>query len=291
MPNARCSRSWRGLKILSELRNTVPKPARAAVNHLLTLAWRLRVALGPPVDLDASERLTVVLVSYLRPANMERIVRAALKCKFVNKIVVQNNNPEIDIHDWIRVSDDRLRVVNSPVRHGAGSRWFVAREEKAAYYLAIDDDVFLFPGQIARLFSNLLGDPAVPHGVHGVLTGKSGRQTHVARREATVDILHQLYLATADHVRRYHEILATLERDAPAARAVANHFGDDVIISHCGDGAPRIHNVGFIPRCSTSHRKGIALNQLDEFSADRGTLYRTLREIVAGARVTDHGSF
>jgi hypothetical protein len=279
------------LKRVPELRNAVAKPAREAVNYLWTLGWRLRVAFGPPVDLDASERLTVVLVSYLRPANMERIVRAALKCKFVNKIVVQNNNPEIDIRDWIGVSDDRLRIVNSPVRRGAGSRWFVAREENEAYYLAIDDDVFLFPGQIARLFSNLLNDPDVPHGVHGILTGKSRRQTHVARREATVDILHQLYLATGDHVRRYHEILATLERDAPDARAIADHFGDDVIISNCGNGAPRIHNVGFVPRCASSHRRGIALNQLDEFTVDRGTLHRKLREVVPGARATSHGTF
>jgi hypothetical protein len=261
---------------LSEPGSAIGNTFRATVNRLLTLAWRLRVRWGPAVDVDRPEQLTVVLVSYLRPRNLEPIIRSALKCRFVNRVAVQNNNPDIDLNEWVHVSSGRLSILNSPVRQGAGSRWSVALNEEQPYYLAIDDDVFLFPSQIARLFLHLLNDPSVPHGVHGV-----ARRAHVARREKPVDVLHQLYLATADQVRRYHEILAILKEQAPKEREIANHLGDDIIISHCGRGLPRVHDVGVIPRCPSSHEKGIALNQLDEFPHVRRRFHRRVRELVA----------
>lgn len=264
------------MKTLSELRSAMVGTARATGNYLLTLIWRLRVRWGPAVGIGRPERLTVVLVSYLRPRNLEPIIRSALKCRFVNKVAVQNNNPDIDLREWVHVRSARLSIANSPVKRGAGSRWSVALRENRAYYLAIDDDVFLFPGQIARLFRHLLDSPSVPHGVHGVT-----RKVHVSHREMPVDVLHQLYLATADQVQRYHEILAILEERAPEEREIANHLGDDIIISHCGDGPPRIHDVGIIPCCPSSHKKGIALNQLKEFPEIRRRFYRTVRELAA----------
>jgi hypothetical protein len=270
---------------MHRFRRSLYAPLRAAVNYLQTIVWRLRVRWGPAVSIDSDARLTVVLLSYLRPANIEPIIRGALKCEFVNKIVVQNNNPDIDIHDWVTVSSDRVRIYNSPTRQGAGSRWSVALGENETFYLAVDDDVFLFPGQIAELFSRLLEDASVPHGVHGVLydqgeTGSGGALVHLARREARVDVLHQLYLTSHDHVRRYQEILVALKERSPKLLEIASRFGDDVVISHCGAGAARIHNVGLITTCASWAKKGVALHQLDDFLKDRLLLFRAIKELV-----------
>jgi hypothetical protein len=210
----------------------------------------------------------------MRPQNIEPIVRASLKCEFVSKVVVQNNNPDIDILQWVKVEDPRLRIYNSPTRQYAGARWSVAAREGASYYLAIDDDIFLFPSQIARLFERLMADPSVPHGISGVR-----QATHLVRRDENVDVLCQLYLATAEHVRRFHELLGRLEAEAPEEYAIAQHYGDDIVISQCGESQPRIHNVGLIPMCSSSYTKGVALHQLEDFPRDRLRLLQALRQL------------
>lgn len=246
---------------------------RPVFNYLLTRWWRLCVRFGPQAVIGEDAWLTVVLLSYKRPQNIKPIVRAALKCKFVSKVVVQNNNPDIDIRPWVRVDDHRLAIYNSPSRQGAGARWEVALSHWSQYYLAIDDDVFLFPRQIARLFEQLIADPSVPHGVSGV---RGTMPIH--RQESTVDVLHQLYFATREHVWRFHGLLEALK---PEDYAVAQHYGDDVVISHCGASRPRTHNVGLIPLCPTSFAKDVALHQLDEFPRGRLRLQQALRDVEA----------
>ncbi len=257
--------------------------ARRTLNFVWTIAWRLRVRFGPDVRIEGPERLTVILLSYRRPQNIEPIVRAALKCSFVQDVVVQNNNPEVDIDDWIGISSERLRTYNSPTRLGPRSRWTAAARVGGTHYLAIDDDVFLFPGQLAALFSQLLRNPDVPHGVHGVVYLEAGEPAHVARSEGSVDVLHQLYFVTDRHVNRFHEVLAKLADHAPEVRALLNRIGDDIIMSHCGAGPARIHDVGRIPICPTSHAKGIAVNQRDDFLVDRALIFETVRDLCAAA--------
>ena len=94
-----------------------------------------------------------------------------------------------------------------------------------------------------------------------------------------MDVLHQLYFVTSKHVRRYHELVGALKARAPEAYAIAQRYGDDIVISHCGESQPRIHNVGFIATCTTSFAKGVALNALEEFPRDRLRLLQVLREL------------
>lgn len=260
----------------------IQRRLRAFVMRAYTLWWRLRVRFGPAVRLGRPEELTVILMSYSRPRNIDPIVRAALKCRFVRRVRVQNNNPEIDIRDWVDVDDPRLVITNSEVRRWAGVRWDLARETNDPFFLAIDDDVFLFPGQIASLFMHLLRDPSVPHGVHGVRWTRTESRRHAdeiahrAGEETTVDVLHQLYAVTSRHVIRQKRLLEDVRAMSDHAYDISQRFGDDVVISYCGDGSPRVHDLGPVATCPTSHADGIALNQLDGFFRDRRLLLDTI---------------
>ena len=213
-------------------------------------------------------------------------MQAALKCEFVHRVLVQNNNPEIDITEWITSKDSRLVIKNSKTRKWAGSRWDVARSVDDPFYLAIDDDVFLFPGQIAQLFNYLLDDPSVPHGIHGVFWPhkptqiESGTIMHRAREESTVDVLHQLYAVTNRHVQKQRELLGQIRARMERAGTTASRFGDDIVISHCGAGRARIHDLGFVPVCPTSHVDEIALSRLDCFSEERRILTDVILHIL-----------
>ncbi len=228
----------------------------------------------------------MVLVGYHRPQNIGPIVRAALKCEFVHRILVQNNNPDIDIMKWVADNDPRLVIKNSKIRKWSGSRWDLARTVDDPFYLAVDDDVFLFPGQIAQLFRHLIEDPSVPHGVHGILwphtpqQSESGKTMRRAREESTVDVLHQLYAVTNRHVRRQSELLSQIHARSKQAGTTASRIGDDIVISRCGPGRARIHNVGYVPVCQTSHYDDIAISRMDCFQEDRQHLVETIHYIL-----------
>jgi hypothetical protein len=46
----------------------------------------------------------------------------------VSKVVVQNNNPDIDILAWLKVKDPRLRIYHSPTRQTAVARWALTED-------------------------------------------------------------------------------------------------------------------------------------------------------------------
>jgi len=53
--------------------------------------WSLRARVGIP------EKLCVILPSYNRPWNMAPLVRAALHTEFVERVVVTNNHPQVNL--------------------------------------------------------------------------------------------------------------------------------------------------------------------------------------------------
>ena len=92
-------------------------------------------------------RATVILLSYKRVRNIQPIVRSLLKASCVGKVIVSNNNPDLRLDDWLRLRDDRVQVIDQPVRRFPGVRFELARQDGGEYFLTLDDDVFLFPRQ------------------------------------------------------------------------------------------------------------------------------------------------
>jgi len=129
--------------------------------------WQSQVRTGPAAHHDGAEKLTVILLSYKRIRNMEPHVASLLRTDCVEKIVLSNNNPEYRIRDWVRIQDERLHLFDQPQRTPPGIRFDLAAREPGPYYLTIDDDVLLAPGQVLGIFRHLIANRSVPHGFQG----------------------------------------------------------------------------------------------------------------------------
>ena len=229
--------------------------------------WIRRIHDGGPQRLPGPARLTVLLQSFGRPDNMDRLARAVACCDFVDRIVVASNNPRVDLAARMRLRDPRLEILVAGEPRFAGHRWNIAAAIGAEYLLAIDDDLFLFPGQIAALFEALQSAPGVPHGFFGTVylgppasARDERRRTEewVTRAERDVDVIHQAYAVTADHVRRYAELRARLG-------LLDCRFGDDIVLSYAAAGPPRVHDRGPLLCCPTSARDDVALSRRADF--------------------------
>ena len=77
---------------------------------------------------DSPERCRVVVISYKRPANIPWVVRSFLRCDFVERVVVSNNNPEIDLRSYLGTRDPRVELVEQAVPTRQGIRFTLAAE-------------------------------------------------------------------------------------------------------------------------------------------------------------------
>lgn|GEM_PF-781088 len=242
--------------------------------------WTLRR--DPPPVYDGEERLTVVLMSYERIANMAPLVAACLQCPFVERVVLSNNNPAYRIARWVRSKDPRLTLIDQPEATRPGIRFDLAREFPADFYLTVDDDLFLSPVQIRDLFVALVDQPTVPHGIFGqcyigreaTLPQLFGWQNNFQREDTSVDVLNRVYALHRQHIERYFAFLEAL--DIQNSREIGN--GEDVIVSQTGDGAPRIHDLGPWFDCILADDPHIALHHVvPDFMRAREELFLDLR--------------
>jgi hypothetical protein len=241
------------------------------------LRWKRRPATPPVCSYAGPEKLTVILLSYRRIRNMEPLVANLLHTDFVAKVIVSNNNPEYRIGEWIRLRDPRLHLIDQPQRTPAGIRFELARHEPGPYFLSIDDDVLLHPEQVLRLFEHLVADPSVPHGFQGEeYNPDHPRLWDVALRgEREVDNLNCLYAFHKDHVIEMERLAGELGIDLGG---LAN--GEDILVSAGGTGRPRIHDLGEVLICLSSHRAGVATwRSRRGFFHERQELFGKLREL------------
>jgi hypothetical protein len=255
------------------------------------LRYLRHLARRPVVRWEGPERLTVILLSFARPENMEPLVRGLLCADFVRKVVLSNNNPAYRMADWLRVRDERLVVLEQPRRTPPGVRFTLAAAEPGEYFITIDDDVFLRPEQLKTLFARLLASPAVPHGVQGQdclerPPARPPRGTHwqagwlsgVLGQTREVDVLNRVYAFTRAHLETY---LALASRLGLEAAEISN--GEDILLSASGAGRPWIHAVGTVADCLSSNMKGIATWATREhFFDERLALYQRVQRLRAG---------
>lgn len=146
-----------------KIRNRTVVSARPSILLLLNAWLRLNRWFGLKERIPGNEKLSVVLLSYKRPQNMRYIVDSLLACEFVREIVLSNNNPDLRMEDFLQSRDPRLKIINQRQRFFPTKRYDLAHELQSSYFMCIDDDVFLIPCQIKKLFMALLENSAVPY--------------------------------------------------------------------------------------------------------------------------------
>ena len=251
----------------------VKRRARALLAH-----WRRRIRrdLGAECYSRRTEYLSVILLSYKRPRNLNLLLSAVVLCEFVQEILISNNNPEICIEDYIRVQDRRIRIINQPTRRFASIRMELALEATSPYLLAIDDDVFLEPEQIRTLFECLVDDPAVVHGYIGeVFSEHPPLAKEILRNcECRVEALMWLFAFTREHARVFFQVLNDLGIEN---RQLSS--SEDVPLSFSGLGFAKIHRLGRVLSCPTENQPGIATWKNPGFMEQRMDLLLKVRHL------------
>jgi len=201
------------------------------------------------------------------------------KITSIKKIILSNNNPEIDINDWV---DDnfknqlRFELINQAKRHHCVKRFEIAKNLDYDYYLCPDDDLFLTKIQYESVILNLINDPSRVYGIRGQTIrphdNKLITRVDIRGVDCELDILNCFYAFTREHVTEYFELIRKLNiQDLNDLM-----FVDDIFLSFCGDGLPRCLNVGPMTLCETEALRGIATWREDGFRNKRLEAYGKL---------------
>jgi hypothetical protein len=242
---------------------------------LITLRFGARAA---PI---AGKTCVAVLLTHNRPQNICLLVEAALRNRFVTRVIVSNSNPQVKIRDWVASTDSRLLLVDETSPTQPGHRLVLARQTGAEYVLSIDDDIFLTPGQWRSLFGLLLADEQCPHGIIGQVyrpdtTSSDGsRFPHVAGRETEVDVLIGAYAFTSEHLKRVFELAGKIGvSDLSRFRN-----GEDILLSFGGTKSPRVHPLKPVLLCASGALPGVALWKSDDgFWDERVRVFENARD-------------
>lgn len=220
---------------------------------------------------------TAILLSYMRPENIDLLVRILLRVPSVGSVVLCNNNPALSLRWWVSVTDSRLHITENSRRGSAGMRYRIALEDDAPYFLCIDDDMFLKPAQIEALCQACIADPDVPHSTWGQRLRADGSVLQSVQNEnGEVDILNRVYAFQREHVQEFQRLLRILwPADDPRLWTEWSHW-DDVLLSFTGNAKPVTHDFGKEMNCPTASQKGIAVWRQNNFELLRGELFLRL---------------
>ena len=249
--------------------------------------WRYRIKYGRRIDLSNNmHKATVIVNSYNREKNIEHIIRAALKCDFVDKVIVSNNNPQIKLEKWVKAKSSRVILIGQKFRKRCRYRWVIAAKNPNRFYIAIDDDVFVYPEQLLNLFESLIDDPNVPHGMFGSVYNlkdpndeeRSSAYSYCYGRNMPVDVLHQIYAVTNEHVSNYFKLLSDVKVYNNEVSNILRKVGDDIVISHSGSELPKIHDFGIVLECPSHETEAMATFQKSGFYQRRIRIFREVRK-------------
>lgn len=266
------------MQILKTKFKSVWNFGRFHFRELLYQKWSLQSYLGSPLSLETDKKVTIIIPSYhsKRARNLQPLVRSLLKSNFVEKIIISNHNPEIKLEDWVKTDDSRVTLINHPVRRGCGYGWIVASQEKSAdYFIVIDDDMLIYPQQLAQLFEQLIHQPEIPHG----LIGRCADGEYVMSQDREVEFLYNIYAVTQAHIQKYLEYAQQLIDKGYASSESIEYWADDIIVSQTGIGRPRIHHVGLIRQCKTTKTSGVATFAENQFDGHRLAVYEGLAKV------------
>lgn len=223
-----------------------------------------------------------VLITYYNPARMKHInhqIRNIFKCAFVEKIIISNHNPKIDIASFIKIKDERVTIINQNTRKGCGHRWLVAHEYLPQYLIVMDDDILIFPWQLKKLFDSLVAEPAIPHGLAGMIHHQNDFLEYREMEEQVVDYICEIYAITGEHLIRYIELRNEISKD-DAMTTMVEFSADFIIVSRTGHGKPKIHKTGRLFRCPSYNENGVAVHKDTAFNTNIITISSTLNDLV-----------
>lgn len=258
------------------------------------LQWQKNARLSSRVTLEGPQKLCIILLAWKRMHNMEPIVRSLLRADFIERIIVSNNNPDYRISDWITLRDDRIRLVDQPVKRAAGIRFELARAEAGSrYFMSIDDDIFLYPEQVKQLFMEMIARQDAPHGIQGErFVGKPqnvsrfnvplnhGWKVAIRRKEEQVDVINMVYGFNQDQVEEAYWLAQQLGMNVAE---MAN--GEDILLSMSGRERPWIHDVGVVAECISAAQTGVSTwRTRQNFFAERAELFQAIKECKARPR-------
>jgi hypothetical protein len=243
--------------------------------------WRLDAPRPSQVRIADPRKATVIVSAYSprRARNLWPLARQVLKCGFVERLIISNNNPSQHLVPPADLTGNaRLKMLNQNSRRGPGYSWVLAREDGAAYILGLDDDFLAYPSQLALLFQKLLADPTSPHG----LAGKSERDSirrYVVGRDADVEDLYVAYALTREHISRYAAFLEKASVSHGIDPGTVEFWADDIVISRTGPGKARIHDAGFLHLCPTATASSVASYREQGFRQKRDAVRRAIESI------------
>lgn len=220
-----------------------------------------------------------ILLSYKRPQNMDRIIRNALESKYIDKIILSNNNPEVNLTEWLSLEEYDIELINQPVPTLYTKRWEIASERDYPFFFCPDDDLFLTAEQIDYVLEALFTNPAVPHGIAGQIKcfrqGKPFLDSDVVRVDSEVDVLNRCYFFSKAHI----ETTLRLAKEVGYSNINEARYMEDGLMSFSGASRPLIHDVGELASCPTSVQKGVATWREDEFTQTRINGYLKLQAL------------
>jgi hypothetical protein len=231
--------------------------------------WVLNGYLGLKWGITSSQALTV-LITYYNPVRMKHVnhqIRNLLQCRFIERVIISNHNPQLRIEDVVTVHDARLTFLNQSVRRGCGHRWLVAAQFSPAYLIVMDDDILLFPWQIRHLFESLLDESNTPHGFAGMVQHSNGTLEYHQRVDQSVDYLCEIYAITGSMLQHYLQMKGQIETDPEIAKSIES-TADFVIVSQTGQWKPKIHHSRYLLRCPTFNQAGVAVHRERAFLDD-----------------------
>ena len=282
----------RELLELARWRRRVPRSKGSAYEAHFKGFWplvaRSRIR---PLPRASSGRFTAVLLVHRRQWNADLQVRLALQSPAIGRVVVSNDNPELDVHDVVRARSPRLVLRNDAGRNQT-RRFAVAAEDGADRFFLLDDDIFVSSEAITSMCARFEQDMSTPAGIWGQrLIGEAWEHAIQGDRER-VDVLNRGYLCTRDQAERVFELTAALGwSEEKTFRSVPC---DDVLLSFTGDGPPRVIAADYID-CVSHSEADISSFRQAGFHDARVTAIHELRQLTgiaagdAGAR-TEEGS-
>lgn len=250
------------------------------LGKLKYLFWYLNGFLGRIYFLNTNQKATI-LITYYNPERMRHIeaqVRNLLRCNFVEKIIISNHNPDFRIENVVKFRNERVLFINQAVHRGCGYRWLVASKYNPEYLIVIDDDIFLFPSQLTKLFKHLILEPDIPHGISGMLHQNDDSFEYHERENLNVDYICEVYAVTGNHLNQYIQLIKMVTNNSEVSEMIESS-ADFMLISQTGHRNPKIHKLGGILRNPTFNQTGIAVHKEKGFHKSMMTVYQALENI------------